>query len=1386
MMGQATGDDFAAQDSATVPRRDHAGASEADVSRPSDRRCPACLGEVNLMFRHAAGNRRRGRVNRPGSGPRRDPGSGPRRGPRSGPGSGPGTIAGRSFHAALWWTFAVAWGPPLAASDRLEFFETRIRPVLVAHCYECHSSGASQADGNLRLDFRQGLLDGGDSGPAVVPGEPDESLLLEALRHESLEMPPGGKLSDDIIADFARWIRDGAIDPRDRPPSPTQAAEGAWQAKLAERRQWWSLQPPRRGPPPDVADSDRAAGTVDRFILAKLARSGIAPAARADAATLLRRLSLVLTGLPPQPPQVLAFRQAFAADADRALRGAVDGLLDSPHFGERFARHWMDVVRYTDTFGYEWDNPAKGSWEYRDYLIRAFNQDVGFDQMIREQLAGDLLDQPRVQESGGLNESLIGPMFFHMGEHRHGTSLDFNGIHQEMIDNKIDAFSKAFLGMTVACARCHDHKLDAISQADYYALAGVFMSPRWTPRDLAAPTRDAEAIRTLERLREEIRDALAEHWTTHAAGQAFRPQTLRQWAMGQRSTLAAAGVEDVAYPLGQLLNGTVWIRPEGLLAHAEANATELLVAADGSVLARGEVPETDTYTLRFTTGPGTVSLLRLEALTDDSLGGGGPGRTDHGNFVLSHIKVEVAPLTESRSPGESATVTLASASADFSQAGYPVEAALDPSSRTGWGIGGVSPLNVERVARFGFQEPVELPHGGAWTVTLEHGFGSRHVLGRFRVTPGDRHTAPGTDAERLAADAEIAGHWRQLAAEWAEEREQRLRSNGERFRTVTDFSTPGFPPGWAIDGAGMRHGYVNDGTLQIAIAGDDIVQSVLSRGYHTGALSTKLAGAIRPPRPETLPGKLVSLRLAGGEWAGRIDVPQNAFQAEGVSFFDPQQSATWHAVGPRGLNHGVTRVLTEFCTASLNPNFPPRTGLARSGGTRLPDTDLGRDKRSWLSVTEIVSHDDPGSPADTLDVFAPLYATPPPDSVEQAWQRLGDWLAGAVHRWGDSAATAADVRIVNWLLSRQRLPNDLGTLPQVATLVERYRQVESSIGCARAAMSMDERGVDPVDYRLNIRGDVDDEGPAIPRGFLEVFDRQRPTDVAADSGRLELADHLAGGDNPLVARVYVNRVWQWVFGTGLVATPDDFGHLGDRPSHPELLDWLALRFMEDGWSTKRLLRRLLLSRTFSQSGTVDPLAARLDPDNRLLHHYPTRRLEAEAIRDSLLAVSGQLNRALDGPPVDPPRAAEDSSKRLFSGPWDGHGRRSLYTTMSIMEPPKFLVGFNLPDLKLPTGRRDQTNVPAQALILLNDPFVTRLAELWAERLLRDGRTDPGERIDHMFRTALGREPHPHERQRWVDAAAEFSTSQVELIADRQAWAQIAHTLFNTKEFIYYR
>lgn len=1087
--------------------------------------------------------------------------------------------------------------------DDLEFFERKIRPVLVQHCYECHSAGSKALEGGLQVDFREGLRQGGDAGPAVVPGRPELSLVVKALRYETVEMPPAGKLPDEVIKDFEHWISRGAVDPRDAPLSADDANEATWKAKLAERSHWWSLQPPRLTTPPVVADIAWNQEPVDRFIRDGLAKAGLEPAPRADPEVLLRRLSFVLTGLPPTADRVRKFRRQWEANAETAYGELVEELLASPHFGERFARHWMDVVRYTDTYGYEWDIAAKGSWEYRDYLIRAFNNDIGFDQLIREQIAGDLLTSPRIDAATGLNESLIGPMFFHFGERRHGSSLEFNGVHQEMVDSQIDGFSKAFLGMTVACARCHDHKLDAVSQRDYYALAGMFMTPRWTTRSIDAPDKYDRQIAELTRLRSEIRTAMAKKWSRQAQETSWNFLALAESAKGERAW------ESISYP-----------------------------------------------------------LLRL-----------------------------------------------------FSQF------QLEPANPDG-------SLTIDQV---------------------------------------------------MPSDERVRQRWTALAGNWQHEKTTRAAHNGS-FTTLTDFSKPGLPADWVTDGAGFEHGWTSDGTPRIALEGDVAVAELLPSGYHTHALSSKLPGALRLPEPERFPAAHVSLRMNGGEWAGYRAIPQNAFLNEGPSFFAPEAGAQWLPLSRVPLKHGVTRVLTEFSTADLNANFPPRTGVARMGSVVLPHDDDGFTKRSWFSLTGAVAHEQPAAPVSELEWLEPLLSQPAPANAGELQRYLTTWLRGAVDRWCRNEPRKGDAKLLTWMLEHGMLLNEASSDPAITALVSEYRRIESTINFPRSANSFDERGVEPVDYRLNIRGDVYDEGPAVPRGYLEVFGGPAIVQGSNGSGRLELAEALASPTNPQTARVYVNRVWSWIFGKGIVSTPNDFGKLGDQPSHPELLDWLAIQFMEEGWSTKDLIRRLVLSRTFQQAGDVTAQGLQQDPGNRLWHHYPTRRLEAEAIRDSLLAVSGQLDPSLHGRPIRPHRPAEDPQKRLFSGPLDGDRRRSLYLEMSVMQPPEFLVGFNLPDLKQPNGARDVTNVPAQALILLNHPFVGAMADAWGQQVVQDSHDSPNERLTSMMLSAWGRLPTDSELRTWDTAVRDFASNPDQIMSDAAAWSTVARALFNSKEFLYYR
>ena len=1068
----------------------------------------------------------------------------------------------------------------VSTPEKEAFFESKIRPLLVENCIKCH--GEKSAKGGLRLDSKPGWLKGGDAGEVIVPGHPDESALIKAVRYadKELQMPPKKKLADHEIALLTDWVKQGAIDTRTQVPASAQttSTEG-WPETFRKRLDWWSLKPLQNPQPPQVANREWSQKPVDRFIRASLDASGIKPAPVAGSEVLLRRLSFILTGLPPSPAQRKAFLNDWETNPGRAYESLVDQMLTSPHFGERFARHWMDSVRYTDTYGYEWDNPAKGSHEYRDYLIRAFNSDIGFDQFLKEQLAGDLLEKPRINTSTGTNESLIGTMFYHLGEHRHGSSLDFNGIHQEMINNKVDAFSKVFLATTVACARCHDHKLEAVSQRDYYALGAVFMTPRWTSRSIDTPDKNALAIAALKDLRSRIRSEMANRWSQ------FKPTPeLLKPILAQKNATAPT-IDQIAYPL--------------------------------------------------------VRLTKAE--------------------------------------------------------------------------------------------------GG------------------------------------------LEASWNALANEWKNARQARMEAN-KAFKVLTDFRTPEIPKGWVTEGEGMAHGWVPDGTPLVALEGNSAIARLLPAGYHTQALSSKLPGALRMPPLDTVPGQFSSLKLAGGEYGGYLTSDSNAFQGESVVFLKETQPQ-WCMFADKPMKNGVTRVTVEFSTASLNPNFPPRTGLAAG----LPNNDLGYDKRSWLGITGIVTHDTAGAPQETLDSFSTLYdpIAPAPKTADELNLRLSKWLSGAVSRWCNNTLKPGDLEILDWLIINKLLPNQSDSGDTLAKLVADYRRIEQAIAFPRTSNGMDERQTVRAGLHFNSRGNVDSLGELVQPDFLQIFAGRNDVAKSPGSGRLELAQSLIQPGHPLTSRVYVNRIWGWIFGSGLVNTPDNFGRLGDKPSNPLLLDWLARDFVDHEWSTKRFIRELVMTQTFRESGLAAPNALELDPSNRLFHHFPTRRMEAESIRDSMLAVSGRLDPSLYGRPINPPRAVEDGSKRLFSGPVDGNGRRSLYMTMSIMAPPAFLSTFDLPDLKLPNGRRNVTSVPTQALVMLNDPLTNQLAQHWAKRLMSDLQTTPEGRIRSMFIEALGREPQTDEVRRWADAVRSFSTT-TDIMSDSSAWTQMAHSMFNTQEFIHFR
>jgi hypothetical protein len=1062
---------------------------------------------------------------------------------------------------------------PVDPTD-LEFFETSIRPLLAARCYSCHGPGQQFA--SLRLDSRQGLLKGGKSGPAVVPGDSQQSLLMQAVRGDIKRMPLGGELDEKEVSTLADWISRGA--PWPAAVEQTQSVTDRYAQQVSEH---WAFQPVGTPEPPEVSDPAWAANPIDRFVRDRLQTRGLAPSAPAGRDVLIRRLSYLLTGLPPSADDV---RNFVSDSTPNAYERLVDRLLASARFGEHWARHWLDLVRFAETRGYEWNYEIIGAWRYRDYLVRAFNQDVAYDQFVREHIAGDLLEEPRINETDHINESVIGTAFYRLGEAGHDDCVMFREIALDVVDSQIDVLSKTFQGLTVGCARCHDHKLDPIPTVDYYGLYSILNSSRVTTHTVDTPAAREEALLGLRDLKEKIRAELAAIWSRQATGLGaiFKERAaLNRWFPEEE---AEPSIEDPAYPLYAIAR-----------AHFEG-------------------------------------------------------------------------------------VSFSSAFAD-----------------------------VEKTLR--------------------------------------------------------------------SEQESRSTFNRKNFESFADFRQ-GDPDGWTTSGLGLRDGPSLPGDFAIASSGETAIRGIFQAGRYTHTISTRLNGAIRSPLLSKGPRKL-SLLAVGGMLGARRTVIDNCAIGEDYTFVDSAQPE-WITIDLKE-SWGELPAFVELVTRWDNPRIPDRPDKIKEPHLKLLDSP-----ESYFGVIEAVLHDGEETPRAGLSHLLPLFEGPPADSEAQLAARYQQVVTEVIERWANASSTDDDARWLAWLLDKGLLSNQPDASKELARLIGRYRRIEAALPQPRVVEGLEDVG-GGRDFPVLISGSPGNAGEPAPRRFLSRLFGDEPL-TQAGSGRRELAELVADKDNPLTARVMVNRVWHHLFSRGIVATTDNFGALGERPSHPELLDFLAGRFVDDGWSVKSLIRLIVTSKTFRQSAETDEAAMELDPLNALLHHFPVRRLAAEEIRDSLLTVSGELQSRMYGESVDPYRERPKDYRRLFSGPLMGDGRRSLYVKTTRMEGYGFLETFDLPMPASTRGVRDTTTVPAQSLTLLNDPLVISAAEHCAARVLARVGTSNEQRIAGIFEAVLSRSPSQEETTRFaglIDRLATLRDSSAGDVSDESVlWRDVAHVLLNTKEFLY--
>jgi hypothetical protein len=603
---------------------------------------------------------------------------------------------------------------PVPDANALAVFESKVRPVLVKECYQCHSAEAARNKklrGGLHLDTREGIRKGGDTGPAVVPGDPKKSLVLSALRHDGkiAKMPPRGKLSEEVIADLTKWIEMGAADPRDATELPSKRF-----IDIAEGKRFWSFRPLVATAPPVVANTSWVRNPIDRFILAGLEGKHLAPSRPLSRERLIRRMTFDLTGLPPTPAEVDAFVHDSSPDAlDRLLTR----LLASDRYGERWGRHWLDVARFAESGGYEFDGDRPGAYHYRDFVIEAMNRDMPFDEFVRLQLAGDELRPDDVFAISATGFLVAGP---YPGQ---TTAKTLEPIRYDHLDDMAATTASALLGLTLGCARCHEHKYDPIPQQDYYRL-------------IATLSRTDSTARQMDPHPEVYRQAKAAFDAAHAPLAQALAKFEKESLPGRFTTWLAAEKAKPPVPW--------WIlEPSSATGRAPLRKLE-----DGSLLATGKAEKTDTYTITAATSQTKITAIRLETLHDDSLPKGGTGRSATGTFVLTDVTLTATPLTNKGAPP--VTVKLKPGKASFEDASNRLAAAVDGDPKTGWGIGGAT--GKDHATTFLAETPFGFEGGTALTVVLK--FESDHAAGRVRlaITTGEARL---DGAARLQSGGEI-------------------------------------------------------------------------------------------------------------------------------------------------------------------------------------------------------------------------------------------------------------------------------------------------------------------------------------------------------------------------------------------------------------------------------------------------------------------------------------------------------------------------------------------------------------------------------------------------------------------------------------------------------
>ena len=1164
----------------------------------------------------------------------------------------------RQLIILLCWLVLSGNSPLLAAenAEGIRFFEARIRPVLVERCFKCHSQRAKPPKGKLRLDFPKGWLSGGESGPAVVAGKPAESLLISALKYQDYKMPPGGKLPAAIVKDFTTWIEMGA---------PTPATYGAKLSTAAQETiDWataldhWAYKPLLKPSPPAIRSADWVSNPIDHFILSGLEQNNLETPTRADNATLIRRVHFDLTGLPPSPQALTKYLAILSQP--KGYRQLVDDLLDSPHYGERWGRHWLDVARYSDSNGADENKPYPLAWRYRNYVIRQFNQDTPYDVFVHQQIAGDLLAP---QTTAITNDQINATTFLALGV-KIDAEQDPEKKRSDIIDEQIDTIGRAFLGVTIGCARCHDHKFDPFTTEDYYAMAGVLRSTKLTNVNLKS---DQQPV--LKKRNEEL---------------ATQRQELLTDVGGQLGRIATET------PAEYLRHVPAILKWQNTQFDAELRI-RLSTSANRPFLPVGDL-------IKLNDG-GRIQRIQAETFARGNFGvvtdGYGKGigiisdKNGSGLQTFEHdLNVPTAGLYQ-------LDIRYAAAAA------RPGKLFLNGKLVKDGAVGGVT---------------------GGWNP--EHQ--KWHVSGRYAFQAG---------ANVLRFEVQnVMSHIDQIAL--APVLDDAFLTREAESYDRGDFSR-------------LKNGYGENIGIAATSRSNEISfmefdVSTTSKGLHL--LQFRYAADASRPMTILLDGKRINTEAFKKVTGGWYPKDQKWMTEATVDLTQPMHTIRLETT--KVSVHIDKMRLVPLNTAS---ELPSPSKVAKDN--QLNPASLQR----WVIACQEVSTKLP--------------------EVERWLKQGGKPPAGL------SALPAEEL---NSLLSKpahtgELQADDKATIANIDDELNKNKDRLAALGKI-VAMAVGEGDIN--DMPVHIRGSHLQAGNIVRRRAPRLLTDENPGFFPKDeSGRLQLAHAITESSTPLAARVITNRIWRWHFGKALVRSTENFGTSGETPTHPELLDYLAGYLLENNWSLKALHRHILESSTYRMGFNFDEQAAAKDPDNRWYWRHTPKRLEAEAIRDTLLSVSGEIDLQLGGAPFEGISTLSPSPQALMSNRrvYENSKRRSVYLPIVRTNVYKFLTLFDFPNPAFPTGNRHTTTLPTQAMLMLNSNWVQETAESMAKRLIRS-ETTAEKRIMLAYKLAFSRPPSESELKEAQEFIANYNAA--EEIDDERAWDAFCQLLFLSNEFIY--